>query len=324
MRSMTALARVASARRPASWPHPWQPAAATAHDGSVLEERLAMADSDLRVSVSKQGFSRSQRSGARSPQPCTPPRRVLHRGLFAALALLAAGVVGCKPRTLDKAHIEKELTADIGPSLGGTPRSVTCPGDVSTKKGTVFECDVVAADGSTGKVRVTMSGGDKYEWQTSATPAPVAPPPPAAPPPPTSLTIPGTAVDIDAPPGWARQRNGDWGLLTSPDKKVVLAFVAFDRPGESTARIGQIARVLSASTIRWGSQKRGVVGPDRMPATVADGNCQFGGRDSSISYATINPGGSTQILVVYAANDDVPAASREMGLATFRSIRRKR
>jgi len=243
----------------------------------------------------------------------------MRRALVVAACLVVSASAGCKGNKLSAKKLESSLMTEIEKTTGKKPTSVTCPSDISKKDGTTTTCDVVAPDGSPAKVNVTMTGGDTFKWEIPAT-GPAQPPVAA----PEFLTIPSSAVEIEAPAGWARKQDGDWGLLTSPDKKAVLAFVAFSRPNESTARIGQISRVLGASTVNWGAPKRGTVGPDNMPANVADGSCLFNGQPSAISYATVNPGGSTQILVVYATNNDVPPVSKQQGLETFKSLRRKR
>lgn len=138
------------------------------------------------------------------------------------------------------------------------------------------------------------------------------------------LTIPNTTVQIKAPTGWNRKQSGEWGMLGSPDKKALLAFVNFDRPGESTAKLGQVAMVLGTSDIKWGSAKSITIGPDAMPAQAADGTCKFPAGDGIISYATVNPGSSTQILIVYAVENAAPAATRQQAIATVGSMRRKR
>ena len=140
----------------------------------------------------------------------------------------------------------------------------------------------------------------------------------------TYLTIPNTTVEIKAPAGWTRERRGEWGLLASPDKKALLAFINFDRPNESTVRLGQVAVVLGTSDIKWGSAKSITVGPDAFPAQAADGTCHFPSGDGIISYATVNPGGSQQLLVVYAVNKDAPEDTRKAALGTVFSLRRKR
>lgn len=241
--------------------------------------------------------------------------------VLGAMFAVAFSMSGCKGK-VKKADLETKLMGELEKEVGVKPTSVSCPEDVPKKKDATTTCNALMPDGNTRVVNVTMSGNADggFKWESPAVEAP--PPPPQAEP--ETLLIPNSQVVITAPPGWKRDKDGDWGLLTSPDKKAVLAFVTFSRPNESTARIGQISRVLRASTINWGSPKRGVVGPDQLPAQVAGGSCLFNGKESSIEYATINPGGATQILVVYATNNDVPAATKAQAMETFRSIRRKR
>jgi hypothetical protein len=97
------------------------------------------------------------------------------------------------------------------------------------------------------------------------------------------LVIPGSEVELLAPPNWVRKKIGEWGLLGSPDKKALLAFVTFSNPGESTAKLGEVANVLGATGIKWGTPKQGNIGPDNFPARLADGSCTFGGEDGEIS-----------------------------------------
>lgn len=244
----------------------------------------------------------------------------MNRALVLGAVIAAAlSISGCKLK-MKKGDLETKLTAELEKKIGVKPTSVSCPDDVQKKKGATTTCSAAMPDGVTRTVNVTMDGGDAFTWESPAVEAPAPAPGSAA----TYRTIPKSTVEILSPAGWKVSQSGDWGLLTSPDEKAVLAFVAFDRPNESTARIGQIARVLNSSTVNWGSPKRTIVGPDSMPAQIAAGTCLVKGRDSVIEYATVNPGTSTQILVVFAMNNDVPPAVKKEGGDTFRSIRRKR
>jgi hypothetical protein len=154
---------------------------------------------------------------------------------------------------------------------------------------------------------------------TASDPSP-APPPPAT----DYRTIPATSVEIKSPPGWTAAQKGEWGLLGSPDKKALLAFVNFDRPGESTKKLGDVAVILNTSSIKWGNPKSISVGPDGFPAQIADGTCRFPSGDGFISYATVNPGGVQQVLVVYAVEKDAPAERQKEAVATLMSMRRKK
>lgn len=153
---------------------------------------------------------------------------------------------------------------------------------------------------------------------------PAQAPPPATPPPSDYLLIPQTNVELKPPPGWKRDRKGEWGLFVSPDDHVVLAFVMFDKPGESTKKLGDVASVLGTTGIKWNSQKAISIGPDNFPAQAADGSCKFPSGDGQISYATVNPGVPQQVLVVYAMDKVATKASQEEAANVVRSMRRKR
>jgi hypothetical protein len=138
------------------------------------------------------------------------------------------------------------------------------------------------------------------------------------------LLIPQTNVELKPPPGWAAKRNGDWGMLVSPDGKAMMAFIMFDRPAESTKRLGEVATILGASGIKWGTPKSVTIGPDAFPAQMADGTCKFPSGDGEILYATVNPGVPQQVLLVAAADKTVVKAVEEQGVATIQSMRKKR
>ena len=138
------------------------------------------------------------------------------------------------------------------------------------------------------------------------------------------LTVPGTMVELRAPAGWARARRGEWGLLSSPDKKALLAFIELDRPSDATAKLGQVAGVLETSDIRWKNPKAITIGPDSFAATAADGTCRYPSGEGVISYATVNPRNGNQLLVVYAFNKEAPEAVRRQAIDTISSMRKKR
>jgi hypothetical protein len=156
----------------------------------------------------------------------------------------------------------------------------------------------------------------------TAMPAQAAPPPAAT----ASdyAVIPQTNVELKPPAGWTREQKGEWGLLVSPDKHVVLAFVMFDKPNESTRKLGEVAGVLGTTGIKWNSTKSINIGPDSFPAQAADGSCKFPSGDGEISYATVNPGVPQQVLIVYAADKTAPKADVQQASGVIQSMRRKR
>lgn len=119
------------------------------------------------------------------------------------------------------------------------------------------------------------------------------------------VTISEAGVKLNAPGGWLRYPAGRWVRFKPADNTARLAFVTFDRPGESTSLIGQIASNLDIGAIKWkGSQESGAIGPNKLPAMIGKGDCTVGGTNEPcyVEYATVNPGRSTQLLIVYVVN----------------------
>lgn len=120
-----------------------------------------------------------------------------------------------------------------------------------------------------------------------------------------TVTMSNAKVKFDAPAGWLRTPHSDgWTQYMAPDKYASLAFVTFNKPGESTARIGQMAGVLGVDNIAWGSgQGAANIGPNKYPSRYGEGTCKIHGGDACyLWYATVNPGTSEQVLIVYAVN----------------------
>jgi hypothetical protein len=130
-------------------------------------------------------------------------------------------------------------------------------------------------------------------------------------------------VKFEAPPGWNRKLSGDWGTFTSPNGKAVFAFTTFDRPGESTVKLGKAAAVLGVTDVAWGSQQAGDIGPNHFPAKMGEGSCNFEGPGGYIWYATVNPGGQDQILLIYTVSSRGTKAEKDAALVSIRTLQRR-
>lgn len=136
------------------------------------------------------------------------------------------------------------------------------------------------------------------------------------------VTMGNAGVQFNAPSGWTRYSDGDWTKFKPTDNTARLAFVTFDRPGEATSRIGQIAGQLGLTGINWGDAKVGNIGPNSLPARMGDGSASLGGDPAYVWYATINPGGAQQVLVVYAVNNRIGKFHQPNADAAVKSIRK--
>ena len=69
--------------------------------------------------------------------------------------------------------------------------------------------------------------------------------------------------------------------------------------------------------------KAGTVGKDNFPARIGDGSCYFKGPRGYIEYATVNPGGSDQLLLIYAVTASAIPARKSEAQVAFRSLQRR-
>ncbi|MCS6901934.1 MAG: hypothetical protein RMJ98_20085 [Myxococcales bacterium] len=139
-----------------------------------------------------------------------------------------------------------------------------------------------------------------------------------------TVTIPNAGVQFNAPGGWTRTPFGDWIKYLSPDKYAALAFVTFNKPGESTRRISEMVRLLDmASPPDWGARKVGTLGPNSLKANIGDGPCTLNGGDPCyFEYATVDTGNSNQLLIVYIVNTAKGKQHKDNASASIRSLRK--
>lgn len=78
------------------------------------------------------------------------------RHALVPLIVLAAVLAGCAS-TIDSDKAEQTISADTAKRTGSKIVSVDCPSDQTAKQGNTFTCRVVAADGTRGNVRTTIT-----------------------------------------------------------------------------------------------------------------------------------------------------------------------
>jgi hypothetical protein len=157
------------------------------------------------------------------------------------------------------------------------------------------------------------------------TPAPKQPKAAPAPPKDNWITSDRPYVKFAAPPGWTTEITPDkeWGIFKSPRKDAVLTFTTFNRPGESTIRLGKAASVLGVVDIVWSTPRYGYVGKDHFDAHMADGTCNFEGPGGYVWYATVNTGSVDQILLMFTVASNAPRARRMEAQAAIDSLQRR-
>jgi hypothetical protein len=116
-----------------------------------------------------------------------------------------------------------------------------------------------------------------------------------------TIQFPSAQIQFEAPHNWAKKHISGWTVFQPQDRLATLAFVTYDRPNESTRRIGQINRVLGFKRMIWGARKVYKVGKGNYKGTGGDGTCVFksGSTHCYAWYSTVETNTPQKLLIVY-------------------------
>jgi hypothetical protein len=119
-------------------------------------------------------------------------------------------------------------------------------------------------------------------------------------------------VQFEAPAGWTSYNDKGWLKFRAMDGQAMLGVVQFNKSGEATDRIEQIADQFDLRNIKWdGGQTPGKVG--EFDARKAGGTCKMrSGVDGKIYYATVDTGNANKLLWVYLYNVGGPNAEQHL------------
>lgn len=164
--------------------------------------------------------------------------------------------------------------------------------------------------------------------KTASTPTYEPPATPTPPPPPaqaegTWITSDRPNVKFLSPPGWNKNIKDDWGVFTSPDGQAVFAFTTFNRPGQSTVKLGAAANVMGLGEVDWRASGPTNVGKDGFAARYGEGHCNYKGPNGYIWYATVDPGGADQILLIYTVSTAGNQSHKDAVLTSIKSLQRR-
>ena len=83
------------------------------------------------------------------------------RALVAGACVLVAA--GCGDKTVDSSAVEQGIEQQV--KLAGTSvTDVKCPDNVKSETGATFQCSVSASNGATGKVKVTETSRNHFQY----------------------------------------------------------------------------------------------------------------------------------------------------------------
>ena len=226
---------------------------------------------------------------------------------IAALSVLAlSALAGCgggdaADGNKTKATAESSKPADSAPPPPATAPSGSAAGEAASKGPAPDASGSAHAEGGkdapkdTPKDKAQEGGGEKAE---------------------KVIHLPHAKLEFNHPgAGWTEVKKGGWTMFRPADKTSVLGFVEFDKPGEATSRVAQIADNLDLTQIKWkGDPKKLKVGTDKLEAQFAEGSCKVATNkhDCEIEYYTVE--GSA--LIVYAFETDVKKTDKHEKVAT--------
>ncbi len=127
-----------------------------------------------------------------------------------------------------------------------------------------------------------------------------------------TVRVPEAKVQFEAPAGWTNYNDKGWLKFRAMDGQAMLGVVMFNKAGEATDRIEQMADQFDLRNIKWdGGQTPGKVG--EFNAQKAGGTCKMrSGVDGKIYYATVDTGNANKLLWVYLYNVTGPNADKHL------------
>ena len=127
----------------------------------------------------------------------------MNRFLPSVAAIAAIALVGCGDETVDATQIEDGIKAQVKPASSPVSK-VNCPNDVKKETGATFKCDVTLENGATGKVQVTQTGHNKFQYGLV----------------PGSVQVPGSVVEKSVQQDLAAAGTAD-ATVNCPDNIIV-------------------------------------------------------------------------------------------------------
>ncbi len=172
-------------------------------------------------------------------------------------------------------------------------------------------------------VCMVLAKPDKSASTPTYVPPPTPTPTPAKQPEANWITVDRPYVKFVAPPGWSTRTDNGWGVFKSPDDQAVFAFTTFNRPGESTVKLGAAANVMGLGEVYWTKSGFTNVGKESFSARYGEGLCNYHGPNGYIWYATVDPGGADQILLIYTVSTAGNESHKTAVLTAIKSLQRR-
>ncbi len=125
------------------------------------------------------------------------------------------------------------------------------------------------------------------------------------------------------PDGWSKDAGEGWSVFTSPGGEAMFGVTDVHRPGESTAKLGAVARLMGLNEVAWTAVSEPRVGQGSFPARMGEGDCDFRGPGGHVAYMIVDLGGPDQVMLIYAISANGTAAHKDAALQAISSLKRR-
>jgi hypothetical protein len=139
------------------------------------------------------------------------------------------------------------------------------------------------------------------------------------------LVLPGDQLEIPNPPGWMKKKDGNVGLLVSPDEKAAIIFTTYASQQEVVQKLDEIGRLVKITSVAWKDPQVVQLGQDSLPALVRAGKATLAdGKEGGILFALVETGVPDKVLAVALKDADASVETMKQAEAVMVSTRKRR
>jgi hypothetical protein len=139
------------------------------------------------------------------------------------------------------------------------------------------------------------------------------------------LALPGNTLEIPQPPGWAKKKQGNVGVLIAPDEKALIIFTTVNDQAQVAQAIDDVAKLANITSAKWKEPKQVKLGPDGLGALVRAAEIAVNtGETGMLLFAVVDTGTDDKVLAIALGEDGGSKKTEKEGQNVLLSIRRKR
>jgi hypothetical protein len=138
------------------------------------------------------------------------------------------------------------------------------------------------------------------------------------------LPLPGDKLEIPYPAGWLKKKNGNVGVIASPDQKATIIFTTVTDMQQVGKTLDELGKAIGVKDVHWKEPKQVAFGRDKLGALVRGGELTTAkGDKAKVLFAIVETGGPEKVLAIAVKDATASPEIDQTGQAVLLSIRRK-